>query len=102
VAMASSAYARMKAVSGGLVLGFFFVLSGLSGMVNGIYRVNWGNALSPRWATSRIWYALLQVDPNTPSMRGPGVLPCCFVLLAILLLLAFVIERKLRPVEVIS
>jgi ABC-2 type transport system permease protein len=102
VAMASSAYARVKAVSGGLVLGFFFLLSGLSGMVNGIYRVTWGNALSPRWATSRIWYALLNMDPNTQGMQGPGVVPCCLVLLAIMLSLIFVIERKLRPVEVIS
>ena len=102
VAMASSAYARVKAVSGGLVLGFFFILSGLSGMINGIYRVTWGNALSPTWATSRIWYALLKVDPNTPRMEGPGVMPCALVLLSIMLLLVWVIERKLRPVEVIA
>ncbi len=98
VAMASSAYARIKAVSGGLVLGFFFILSGLSTMVNGVFRVTWGNGLSPSWVCRRIWSALLNVDPKP----GPGVAACVSVLLLIMVLLVFVIERKLRPVEVIS
>jgi ABC-2 type transport system permease protein len=98
VAMASSAYTRMRAVSGGLVLGFFFIMGGLSGMINGIFRVSWGSALSPRWATYRIWCALLNVSPQA----GPGVGACVLVLLLLMLLLALVIERKLRPVEVIS
>jgi ABC-2 type transport system permease protein len=98
VAMASSAYARLKAVSGSLVLGFFFLLSGLSVMVNGIFRVTWGNALSPSWACERIWYALLGLDPKP----GPGVAASSLVLLLVILLLALIIERKLRPVEVIS
>lgn len=101
VAMASSAFARVKAVSGGLVLAFFFILGGLSGMVNGIYRVTWGNVLSPTWASRRIWSELLKVDPG-PGQAGPGVPACGLVLLAIMLLLVLVIERKLRPVEVIS
>ena len=98
VAMASSAYTKMKAVSGGLVLGFFFIMGGLSGMVNAIFRVTWGNALSPRWASYRIWCALLGVNIDT----GPGVTACILVLLSFMLLLALVIERKLRPIEVIS
>jgi len=98
VAMASSAYTKMKAVSGGLVLGFFFIMGGLSGMVNVIFRVTWGNALSPQWASRRIWCAMLGVDPN----EGPGVAVCALVLLSLMLLLAIVIERKLRPIEVIT
>jgi ABC-2 type transport system permease protein len=98
VAMASSAYTKMRAVSGGLVLGFFFILGGLSGMINLIFRVSWGNALSPRWASYRIWCALLGVNPQA----GPGVAACTLTLLAFMLLLALVIERKLRPIEVIS
>jgi len=98
VAMASSAYARMKAISGGLVLGFFFILSGLSQMINAIFRVTWGNGISPLWVSRRIWYALFNVDPKP----GPGVAACMFLLVATMLLLSMVIERKLRPVEVIS
>jgi ABC-2 type transport system permease protein len=98
VAMASSAYTKMRAVSGGLVLAFFFILGGLSGMINLIFRVTWGNALSPRWASYRIWCALLGVNPQA----GPGVVACALALLSFMLLLALVIERKLRPIEVIS
>ncbi len=98
VAMASSAYTRMRTISGGLVLGFFFIMGGLSGMINGIFRVTWGNAVSPRWASYRIWCALLNVSPQP----GPGVGACVLVLLSTMLLLALVIERKLRPIEVIK
>jgi ABC-2 type transport system permease protein len=98
VAMACSAYARIKAVSGGLVLGFFFLLSGLSTIVNSIFRVTWGNCLSPLWTCTRIWYELFSVVP-TP---GPGIPACLTVLSLIVLLLILVLERKLRPIEVIS
>jgi ABC-2 type transport system permease protein len=98
VALAGSAYARLKVVSGGLVLGFFFILGGVSGIVNQVLRVSWGHAVSPTWAARRIWCALLEVEPAA----GPGAAASAFVLVLILLLLAFVVARKLRPVEVIS
>jgi ABC-2 type transport system permease protein len=98
VAMASSAYARVRAVAGGLILGFFFILGGASGLINGILRVTWGHALNPTWACYRIWCAFLKVDPAS----GPGVPACASVLLVLMLLLGLVIERKVRPVEVIS
>jgi ABC-2 type transport system permease protein len=98
VAMAGSAYTRMKSISGGLVLGFFFIMGGLSGMINNIFRVSWGNALSPRWACYKIWCAML----NVTSDPGPGVPACVSVLIVMMFLLALVIERKLRPVEVIK
>ena len=98
VALASSAYARVRMVAGGIVLGFFFILNGASLMINGVFRATWGSALSPTWATRRIWYAMLGVDP--PS--GPGVSQCLFALLVIMLLLVLVLERKLRPVEIIK
>ncbi len=98
VALASSAYARLKIVSGALVLAFFFILSGASLMINGVFRATWGHALNPTWAVSRLWHAMLNVDP--PS--GPGAAACAFVVAAFLILLGFVLLRKLRPVEVIS
>lgn len=98
VALASSALARLKAVAGGIVLGFFFILSGASVMINGVFRATWGFALNPSWATRRLWYALLNVE--APS--GPGVAECAVTLSVILLLLVVVLERKLRPVEVVS
>ncbi len=98
VALASSAYARLKVIAGGIVLGFFFILSGAAVMINGVFRATWGYAINPTWATRRIWYALLNLDPPA----GPGVWACTSTMLAILLLLILVLERKLRPVEVVS
>jgi ABC-2 type transport system permease protein len=98
VALAASAYARVKVVAGGLVLGFFFILSGVALMINGVFRATWGFALNPTWATNRVWYAMLNVEPP----EGPGVSACLAVLIAMMLLLVLVLERKLRPVEVIS
>lgn len=98
VALASSAYVKWRIVAGGLVLAFFFILSGVSVMINGVFRVTWGHALNPGWAAYRVWCALLGIDPPA----GPGVMACALVLAALLLLLALVLERKLRPVEVVS
>jgi ABC-2 type transport system permease protein len=98
VALASSAYARLKVVAGGIVLGFFFILSGASVMINGVFRATWGLAFNPSWATRRLWYAMLSVDPPA----GPGVPECLSMLAVLMLLLTIVLERKLRPVEVIS
>lgn len=98
VAMASSAYAKLRSVSGGLVLAFFFVMGGAAQIINNVFRVTWGNAVSPRWAARRVWSALLGVVPE----NGPGAIASVAVLAVLAVLLAVVIGRKLRPVEVIS
>ncbi len=98
VALAGSAYVKWRMVAGAFVLGFFFILSGVSAMINGVFRVTWGNALNPAFAVNRIWCALFDVTPP----EGPGLGACVSVLVAMILVLALVLERKLRPVEVIS
>jgi ABC-2 type transport system permease protein len=98
VALAGSAYAKLRVVAGGVVLGFFFILGGASTMINAVFRSTWGSLLSPTWATRRLWYAMFNVDPPA----GPGVWACILALAAIMFLLLLVLERKLRPVEVIS
>jgi ABC-2 type transport system permease protein len=98
VALAGSAYVRWRVVAGAFVLGFFFILSGISLMINGVFRVTWGHALNPGWAIYRIWCGMLEVEPP----EGPGILACSLALSAIILLLVVVLERKLRPVEVVS
>jgi hypothetical protein len=85
-------------VSGGIVLGFFFILGGASVMINGVFRSTWGHAINPAWTTQRLWYAMLGLTP--PS--GPGVAACILMILVFLLLLVLVLERKLRPVEVVK
>ncbi len=98
VALAGSAYVRWRVVAGAFVLGYFFLLSGVSAMINGVFRVTWGNVLNPAWAVNRIWCALFSVDPP----EGPGLAACVSVLAAMILLLSLVLARKLRPVEVIT
>lgn len=98
VALAGSAYARLRVFAGGVVLGFFFILSGASVMINGVFRSDWGWLLNPAWSTQTLWRALLGLDPQP----GPGVAACALSLAIMILFLAFVLERKLRPVEVVS
>lgn len=98
VALASSAYAKLRAVAGGFVLAFFFLLSGASVMINGVLRSTWGHLINPSWAMRRIWQTMLGVTP--PS--GPGVIACIAAMLIMLFLLILVLERKLRPVEVVK
>jgi hypothetical protein len=47
---------------------------------------------------NRVWCALLGVD----APRGPGAAASAFALIVMVLLLVAVIERKLRPVEIVS
>lgn len=97
VALAGSAYVRWRIVAGAFVLGFFFILSGVSVMINAVFRVTWGHALNPAWAVLRIWCEFFNVDPP----EGPGLAVCAAVLAAFVVLLALMLTRKLRPVEVI-
>jgi ABC-2 type transport system permease protein len=98
VALASSSWVKWQVVAGALVLAFFSILGGVALMINTVFRVTWGHALNPGWAVNQLWCELLGVEQNA----GPGTPACAMVLAAIMVLLAILIGRKLRPVEVIS
>jgi ABC-2 type transport system permease protein len=97
VAMASSAYVKWRIVAGAVSLAVFFILSGVAEMIDEIFRVNWGHVIDPAWTVNRVWCTLLGVDPPA----GPGAVASIFALATFVLLLVVVIERKLRPVEVV-
>jgi hypothetical protein len=97
VAMASSAYVRWKVVAGAVSLAFFFILSGVAEMIDNVLRVNWGHIIDPAWAVNQVWRTLLGVE----LVEGPGAGASALALATMALLLALVIERKLRPVEVV-
>ena len=97
VAMASSAYVKWRVVAGAVSLAVFFILAGVSEMIDAVFRVTWGHILDPAWTVNRVWCALLGVE----APRGPGAGPSMVALTGFVLLLVLVIERKLRPVEVI-
>jgi len=98
VAMASSAYVKWRIVAGALVLGVFFVLAGAAELTNAVLRVDWASAFNPGRAMNQVWRALLGVDP----LPGPGATQCLMALAVMVTLLLAVIERKLRPVQVVS
>jgi ABC-2 type transport system permease protein len=98
VAMASSAYVKWRVVAGAVSLAFFFILAGIAEMIDEVLRVAWGHIIDPAWAVNRVWCALLGVDPP----RGPGAAASACALAAMVVLLVVVIERKLRPVEIVS
>lgn len=97
VAMASSAYVKWRAVAAAVSLAFFFILSGIGEMIDAVLRVGWGHIIDPAWAVNQVWCALLGVA----LPEGPGAGASAVALAAIVLLLVVVIERKLRPVEVV-
>jgi ABC-2 type transport system permease protein len=98
VAMASSAYVKWRVVAAAVSLGFFFILSGVAEMIDNVFRVKWGHVIDPAWAVNQVWSALLGVDP----LEGPGAWASAGALAVMVALLALVIARKLRPVEVVS
>ena len=97
VAMASSAYVKWRVVAAAVSLAFFFILSGIGEMIDQVLRVSWGHIIDPAWTVNRVWCALLGVD----APRGPGAAASIWALAIMIALLVLVIERKLRPVEVI-
>jgi ABC-2 type transport system permease protein len=97
VAMASSAYLKWRVVAGAVSLAFFFILAGVAEMIDEVFRVSWGHILDPAWTVNRVWCALLGVDPP----NGPGAGTSLLSLGGFVVVLVLVIERKLRPVEVV-
>ncbi len=100
VALASSAYVRWKVVAGALVLAFFSLMAGVGEMVNAVFRVQWGSLLNPARSMNRLWYAMLGVE--APEGLGISITAAIVMLVVLVGLLLLVLERKLRPVEVIS
>ena len=71
---------------------------GVGEMIDQVLRVNWGHIIDPAWAVNQVWCALLGVAPP----EGPSARASALALTTMVLLLVVVIERKLRPVEVVS
>jgi hypothetical protein len=97
VAMASSAYVKWRIVAAAVSLAFFFILSGVAAMIDVVFRVTWGHIIDPIWSVNQVWCALLGIE--APEGPGPGASLMALALL--ILLLVAVIERKLRPVEIV-
>ncbi len=99
VALAASAYVKWRIVAGALVLGVFFVMAGASELTNQVLRVRWASAFNPGAAMNQVWNSMLGVDPLAAV---PGTPACLLALGAMVAVLLLVIERRLRPVQVVS
>ena len=97
VAMATSAWVKWRVVAGAITLACFFILTGIAEMIDQVFRVTWGHAFDPAWAINRVWAAMLGVE----TADGPSVATCLLSLTMFVCLLVTVIERKLRPVEIV-
>jgi ABC-2 type transport system permease protein len=98
VALAASAYVKWRIVAGALVLAVFFVLAGAAELTNAVLRVGWASAFNPGRAMSQIWLWMLGADP----IPGPTALQCLIAMAVMAALLLLVLERRLRPVQVVS
>jgi ABC-2 type transport system permease protein len=98
VALASSAWVRWRVIAGGLVLGFFFVTAGASEMINAVFRDTWGSWMNPTQQMYGLWSAMLGTDPPRDFETATAVVSLGILIAA----LVFILERKLRPVEVIA
>ena len=98
VALACSSYVKWRIVAGALVLGVFFVLAGAAELTNQVLRVEWAAAANPARAMNQVWRSMLGAEPGS----GPGSFECSLAVGVMALLLLAVLQRKLRPVEVVS
>lgn len=98
VALACSAWVKWRTIAGALVVGFFFILAGASELLNNVLDVTWGVLFNPARALYTVWSAMLGVEAG----EGPGAWACGAALLVMAALVALVLEKKLRPVEVVS
>lgn len=105
VALASSAWVKWRVVAGGLIFAFFFVLAGAGEIVNGVMRDESGVSaklgwfLNPLMLTRRLWIDMLGATENA---QLPALLPALAMLALMCAGLGYILERKLRPVEVIK
>ncbi|MBY0503420.1 MAG: ABC transporter permease [Bryobacteraceae bacterium] len=100
VALASSAWVKWRVVAGALVLAFFFVLAGAATMVNAVFQDSAGSLINPMYLLGRLWAAMMGID--APDESEPAIFSCISALLGLCGLMLMVLERKLRPVEVVK
>ncbi len=98
VAVASSAWVRWRLIAGAVVLGFFFVLSGVGVLVNAVFRVEWGDLVNPLRSSYGIWCAMLGAE----MPAGVSLPAAAAALLLMTAVLSLALKRKLRAVEVVA
>jgi ABC-2 type transport system permease protein len=109
LALALSAWVKWKPAAGGLMFGVFFVAAGFGSVINGVQRTRWGHLLNISDLVGTVWVQLFEGDKPTTTgavffrvPQGEELPPwCCWaMLIALCLVCLYMLERKIRAVEV--
>lgn len=104
VALASSAWVKWRMVASAVVLGFFFISAGVAQMINAISVSSSGHIVNPTFLMVTLWRFGLGLDETAAeaARRGPSPAAAATALVILLGLLVWILERKLRAVEVVK
>ena len=69
-------------------------------MIKSIFRDSGGSLLNPLYLLGRLDAAMMGID--SPNESEPGLTACAFALIGFCGLMVMILERKLRPVEVVK
>ena len=98
VAMAGSAYVRKKVMAEAFILAVVFILPAVTKIFNKLFDVTWASLFNPLQVMNQIWRWLLDAAIET----GPTAFESWIAFIAITAFLLIVLNRKLKPVEVVS
>jgi ABC-2 type transport system permease protein len=97
LSVALSAWVKWKVVAGALILGVFGIGAGLATIINTILRTEYGSMIDISRIMYTIWSDQLNIEASTglePFEAWTGFVAVCLVCLLML-------ERKIRPKEIV-
>jgi ABC-2 type transport system permease protein len=98
LAVALSAWVKWKVVAGALILGVFGIGAGLAVMINNILATDLGAMVDLSRIMNTIWSTQFGLEPSTglePFEAWTGFIAVCIVCVLLL-------ERKIRPKEIVK
>ncbi len=98
LAVALSAWVKWKVVAGALILGVFGIGAGLAVMINNILSTDLGAMVDLSRIMNTIWSTQFGLEPSTglePFEAWTGFIAVCIVCVLLL-------ERKIRPKEIVK
>lgn len=97
LSLALSAWVKWKVIAGALILGVFGIGAGLAGAINSILRTELGSVVD----LSRIMRTIWQDQFGIENTLGMEPLEAWFALIAVWVLCLLLLERKIRPREIV-
>jgi ABC-2 type transport system permease protein len=103
LALALSAWFRRRAVAGGVLLGIFFIGSGLGQAFDAALRTNWGRLIDIGGLIRRVVASLFRLQPMASEGMPVGIpaVAAAAMLVVVCAFCLFLIERRIRAREVV-